>query len=390
MFIDYTPEQHAWRKELRAYFAGMMTDALRHELLETEGGGPLYHAAMQQMGRDGLLGLGWDTKYGGKGRPPIEEFIFFDEVQRAGFPIPLLTLNTVGPTLCHFGTEEQHARFLPGILRGECHFSIGYTEPDAGTDLASLKTRAVRDGDHYVINGQKIWHSLGNFADYIWLACKTDPAARHKGISIIVVPTDAPGVSMTPMRALGDNNVHALYLEDVRVPVSNRVGPENGGWRMITTQLNHERVALMSVGPLERLTEETLQWARRTPDGRGGVVLDSPWVQRHFAEITAKLEVLRLMNWKQAWQLGRGHLDPSEASAIKVYGSEFYVEGYRLLLEVLGESGLLKTGTPGAVLRGEIERYSRATLVLTFGGGVNEVQRTIIATAGLGLPRMGR
>lgn len=390
MHIGITPEQLAFQARVRALMAELMTDALRKELGHSEGGGPLYRQAMRRLGGEGWLGLGWPREVGGGGRPPIEEFLFFDEVHRSGFPIPLLTLNTVGPTLIHYGTDAQRAAYLPRILSGELHFSIGYTEPEAGTDLGSLSTRAVRDGDVYVVNGQKIWCSLADHADCIWLACRTDPdAPKHKGISILIVPTDSPGFSRTPIRNLGGNNVHAVYFEDVRVPVANRVGPEHGGWRLITTQLNHERVALMMVGPLERLTEETAVWAAHTADG-DGVVLDRPWVRAALAEITADLHVLRLMNWKQAWDLERGQLRMEDASGIKVFGSELYVRAYAALVEVLGAAGPLLAGSPGAALRGQVEQHFRSTLVLTFGGGTNEIQRDIVAAAGMGLPRARR
>lgn len=389
MYIDTTPEQKAFQAEARALFAGLMTPELREELVDQEGGGPRYYEAMQLLADGGWLGVGWPKEFGGQARPPIEEFLFFDEAHRSGFPIPLLTLNTVGPTLIRYGTDAQKADLLPRILAGKLHFSIGYTEPSAGTDLASLRTSAVRDGDDYVISGQKIFISLADFADYLWLACRTDPdAAKHKGISMILVPMNTPGVSFTPIRNLGDSNIHTVYLEDVRVPVSNRVGPEHGGWRMITTQLNHERIALMMVGPLARLSAEVRDWARENQDG-DSAILDKSWVRRNLAVVEAKLEVLRLMNWRQAWNMGREHVTMQEASGLKVFGSEFYVEGYRLLLEVLGVQGMVKHG-PTALLRGELERHYRATLVLTFGGGVNEVQRDIIAMAGLRLPRAAR
>ncbi|MCO4744341.1 MAG: acyl-CoA dehydrogenase family protein [Proteobacteria bacterium] len=389
MYIDTTPEQKAFQAEARALFARLMTPELREELVDQEGGGPRYYEAMEELAAGGWLGVGWPKQFGGQERPPIEEFLFFDEAHRSGFPIPLLTLNTVGPTLIRFGTEEQKADFLPRILAGKLHFSIGYTEPSAGTDLASLVTTAVRDGDDYVINGQKIFISLADFADYLWCACRTDPdAAKHKGISMILVPMNAEGVSHTPIRNLGDSNIHAVYLDNVRVPVSNRVGPENGGWKMITTQLNHERIALMMVGPLARLSAEVRDWARDTEDD-GTAILDKAWVRRNLATVEAKLEVLRLMNWRQAWKMGTAHVSMQEASGLKVFGSEFYVEGYRLLLEILGVQGMVKHGDT-ALLRGELERHYRATLVLTFGGGVNEVQRDIIAMAGLRLPRAPR
>lgn len=385
MHIAPTDEQRAFQMEVRALVESLMTPAMRAECADSDGGGPEYHKAMERLGAEGWLGVGWPKEVGGQGRGPIEEFLFFDEMHRGGFPIPLLTLCTVGPTLIASGSEEQKARFLPEILKGKLHFSIGYTEPSAGTDLASLKTRAERDGDDYVITGQKIFISLADFADYLWLAVRTDPdAAKHKGISVVMVPMDAPGVSTTPIQNVGDSSIHAVYLDKVRVPVANRVGPENGGWKLITSQLNHERIALMMVGPLDRLKDEVRAWARE--NGR----LQHAWVQRNLAVVEARLEVLRLMNWRQAWNLGRGKLTPQEASCLKVWGSEFYIEGYRLLMEVMGEPSMLTRGSPGAVLHGDLERHYRATLVLTFGGGVNEVQRDIIAMTALRMPRSAR
>ncbi len=391
MHLDYTPAQQALRARVRATMDALMTDALRDEIHATEGGGPLYHAAIERLGAEGWLGIGWPEAWGGQAQGPIEQFIFFDEVQGAGFPVPILTLNTVGPMLLEHGTEAQKAHFVPRILAGRCHFSIGYTEPSAGTDLASLKTTATREGDEYVIKGQKIWTSLADHADYLWLAARTDPdAPKHKGISIIIVPTDAPGLSITRIRALGDNNVCAVYLYEVRVPTSNLVGKEHGGWRLITGQLNHERVALNAVAPLENLALRTRDWAAITPYGDGRVVLDIPWVRANLARLDARLAVLKLLNWKQAWSIAEGRLSPADASAIKVYGSELYVEGSRLLMEILGEPGVLAAGSPGAALLGGVERFYRMSLVLTFGGGCNEIQRDIISMAGLRMPGVRR
>jgi alkylation response protein AidB-like acyl-CoA dehydrogenase len=382
MHIDFSDEEKALRLELRNYFAALMTPEVEEEVATSEGGGPLYTRALKRMGADGWLGIGWPKQYGGQGRSALEQFIFFDEVQRAGFPIPLLTLNTVGPTLMKYGSDAQRARYLPPILRGELHFSIGYTEPEAGTDLAALKTRALRDGDFYVVNGQKVFTSLALHADYIWLAVRTDPdAPKHKGISLLIVDARSQGVSMTPTPVLGDNPLCTTYYEDVRVPAENLVGAENQGWRIITNQLNHERVALFCSGMVERAVEDVTKWARECG------MLSHPWVQSNLARAWARTEVLKLHLWRQACNIERDRLTMAEASTVKVYGSELYVEVYRLLLEILGTSGSFRRSSPGAVLQGRIERYYRSTLVLTFGGGTNEVQRDIIAMAGLGIPR---
>jgi len=390
MDLDYTQEQRALARELRAYFAKLMTRELEDEISVLESGGPLARRALAQMGRDGWLGIGWPREFGGQGRPAIEQFIFFDEVQRAGFPIPLLTLNTVGPTLMQHGTDAQRREFLPRILAGEIQFAIGYSEPHAGTDLAALRMSAVRDGAHYVLNGQKVFTSMADQADYIWLAVRTDAAARHKGISILIVDRNSPGISMQPMPTLGDNRTFSVFYEDVRVPAERLVGAENSGWRLITTQLNYERISLFTAGIIERFLDETLAWAKEARTPSGARVIDQPWVQANLARVRAGTDVLRLFNWRQCWNVDRGELPAHEASSVKVFGSEFYVESTRLLREVLGEAGNLQRGSPGALLQGRLERYHRSTLVLTFGGGANEIQRDIIATVGLGLPRSQR
>jgi len=388
MHLEYTPEQEALSDQLRKYFAGLVTPEYQAELATTEGGGPLYHETVRRLGADGWLGVGWPKEYGGQGRTPIEQFIFFDEASRAGIMLPMLTINAVAPAIMEHGSAEQKAKYLPAILRGECHFAIGYTEPSSGTDLASLRTRAVRDGDHWVINGSKLFTSQAEFADYIWLAARTDPdAPKHKGISMFVVSTRAPGYKITALPTMGDVRTNATYYEDVRVPADALVGQENGGWWLITTQLNHERIALSAVGFVDRIFHDVCAWTRETRLADGGRVIDRPWVQLHLARVQAKMEVLKLLNWQQAWSMARGTLNFAEASAVKVFGTEFYVEAYQLLLEVLGEAGALKGTSPGAILKGRVERMYRATLILTFGGGTNEVQRDIIAMAGLGMPR---
>ncbi len=388
MYLDFTPEQQALRREIRGYMRALMTPELRAEVEASEGGGPLYRQALRKMGADGWLGIGWPREYGGQGRSAIEQFIFSDEVQRAGFPLPFLTVNSVGPTIMKYGTEEQKAEFLPRILRGEVHFAIGYSEPSAGTDLASLRTRAVRDGDWYVINGSKVFTSLAEFADYIWLAARTDPdAKKHRGISIFMVDTRSPGYRCTPIWTMAGVRTNATYYEDVRVPASMRVGAENEGWSLIVNQLNHERISLVTPGPAERVFEELCAWARqaRLPDGRR--VIDQEWVQLKLARVRAKLAVLRLLSWRQAWAIARDELNFAEASAVKVYGTETCVEVCRDLLEIAGHRGFVRRGSPEALLRGLLEHLHRAALILTFGGGTNEIQRDIIAMAGLGMPR---
>ena len=391
MYLTYTDEQRALRDELRDYFGRLMTPERIESLSKGELDGPAYKEIVRQLGQDGWLGLAWPEEYGGQGRTLLDQYIFFDESQRAHVPVPFLTTNTVGPTIMAYGSDEQKAFFLPRILKGELHFSIGYSEPGAGTDLASVTTTAVRDGDHYVINGQKMWTSLIQHADYIWLACRTDPdAKRHKGISIIIVPTTSEGFSYTPVHTIGGGYTSATYYDNVRVPVENVVLGENEGWRLITSQLNHERVALSSAGMVERKILDVRRWAQETKLGDGRRVIDQEWVQMSLARLHARVEFLKLLNWKVAWSVTEGTLNPADASAVKVFGSEFYIEAYRALMEILGQGSTLTKDSAGAILGADLERAMRNTLVLTFGGGTNEIQRDIIAMVGLAMPRAPR
>ena len=269
MHLTYTPGQERLRQQLRAYFAGLMTPEVREALTTREGeygNGEAYRRVVRQLGRDGWLALSWPAEYGGRDASVLDQLIFTDEAAIAGVPVPFLTINTVGPTIMRFGTPEQKDRYLPPIAAGEIHFSIGYSEPEAGTDLAALRTRAVRvegDGGGYVINGQKMWTSLIQYADYVWLACRTDPEApRHKGLSMLIVPTDAPGFSWTPVRTMAGATTSATYYSDVRVPASALVGGQNQGWQLITNQLNHERVALTSAAPVQSALRAVTDWAR--------------------------------------------------------------------------------------------------------------------------------
>ena len=316
----------------------------------------------------------------------------FEEARRSGAPIPFVTLNTVGPALIARGSEIQKERFLTQILAGEIHFAIGYTEPDAGTDLASLKTSAVRDGDDYIVNGTKIFTSGANQADYIWLACRTDPdAKKHKGISILIVDTKLPGFSWSPIHTVGGGATTMTYYDNVRVPTDMRVGEENGGWQLITLQLNHERVGLAAMGCLAgELIDDVADWAREARDEQDHPVIETPWVQMALGEARARFEALKVMNWKMAWEIAQGRLEPAHASAAKVYGSETMIEICRLIQEVLGVAGTLQRGSSGAALEGRIELTWRGCQINTYGGGVNEVQREIISMLGLGLPRAPR
>ena len=392
MHIAYTPEQEALKQELREYFAALVTPEVEAAHSAGNSGDPVCLEAVRQMGRDQWLGVGWPTEYGGRGFGHVEQFIFMNESWRAGAPTPFLSINTVGQTIMQFGNQEQKDFFLPRILAGDLHFSIGYTEPGAGTDLASLTTTAVKDGDEWVINGQKTFTSLASYADYIWLAARTDPEApKHRGITIFAVPTTDPGYSFTKIHTMVNASTFHTFYDDVRVPDSAIIGELHGGWNLIVNQLNYERVGLAPPGMMERNYDDVLAWARATTRPDGSRVIDQQWVQLGLARVRAGIEFLTLLNWKVAALEAAGEsVNPADASSIKVFGTEFFCDAYQILMEIVGQSSALTLGSPAAALASRLDRGFQGTTILTFGGGVNEIQRDLIAMFGLGMPRTPR
>jgi alkylation response protein AidB-like acyl-CoA dehydrogenase len=388
MYLDFTPEQKELRAEIRASLEAVMTPQRIASVAGRMEGGDAVKECVQALGAANLLGVGWPKEYGGRGFTALEQFIFFEEAQRVNAPIPLVTLNTVGPTLMVYGTDEQKNKFLPSILDGTVEFSIGYSEPSAGSDLASLRTTAVRDGDDYIINGQKMFTSGAAYADYIWLATRTDPTVKkHKGISIFIVPTSLPGFSWKPLHTMPGVSTFYTFYDDVRVPASSIVAGENEGWRLITTQLNFERAALGNMGALQPLFEKTLQWAQTT-ELDGGRIIDQPWVRQALARVDAQVAAYKIMNLRVNAAMTKGALGMGEASAVKVFGTELTQQVSRELLEVLDRGGTRRGDD--APLRGALESAYRIAVINTFGGGANELQRDIIAMAGLFMPRAPR
>jgi alkylation response protein AidB-like acyl-CoA dehydrogenase len=383
---DLSDRAKALRAELRAYFDRVIDQDDRRALVDQTEGGPVFDRILRQMGADGWLGLGWPEEYGGRGEDPEALYVFYDEVIRANAPLSLVTLNTVAPALMKHGTQEQKDFFLPPILTGDLIFAIGYTEPGAGTDLASLTTRAVVEGDELVINGQKIFTSAGVFADWVWLAVRTDPdAPRHRGISVVLVPTSAAGFSVTEIHTVGGISTSATYYDDVRVPLTHVVGALNEGWGLITEQLNHERVALAARGGIaNELYDQVLAWAQREPYA-DGVVFDLPWVRGVLAEVYALLSATSLVNLRLVADVAANSLGGGDSAAAKVMGTEAVVHAYGRLQEVLGATGLLRPGSPAAALEGRVETLGRRAQNNTFGGGTNEVMREIVAAKCLGM-----
>jgi alkylation response protein AidB-like acyl-CoA dehydrogenase len=388
--VAYTPAQEALRREFRAYLAQVMTPEARAATRDRESG-PAYREVIRRMGRDGWLTPGWPKEYGGRGLDPLAQKIVLEELWLAEAPFPFVTVNTIGPALIRRGSPAQQRELLPRIASGELNFAIGYTEPEAGTDLAALKTQAVREANgDYLINGQKVFTSGAEGADYIWLAARTDRAApAHRGITIFMVDTRLPGFAVSPLYTVGGMRTNVTYYENVRVPASMIVGEVNGGWALITEQLNHERVGLAALAyGAQGCFDATLAWARSTPGVGGARLIDAPWVQLALAEAYALLEAYAILGNRVAWEVAAADTRAELASACKVFSTESYIEVLRLLLEVTGSAGLVREGSPGAVLRGRLEIEYRRCQINTFGGGATEVLRDMVAQLGLKLPRV--
>lgn len=389
MFVDLTPQQRALRLEVRDYFSQLMTPELRQSLRGEEGGDN-FRKIVRQMGKDGWLAVGWPKEHGGQGYQATEQLIFFEEANIAGAPLPFVTISTVGPALMESGTDLQKEMFLPGIANGEIHFAIGYSEPNAGSDLATLKTKATLEGDNFVVNGNKLWTSGADSADYIWLAARTDQELpRHKGISIMILDTKTEGFSSTVIPTCS-NPTAATYYDNAKVPKEMLVGELNSGWKLITAQLNHERLGLGSWSDkVVSLFSRVYLWAN-SQDEQGIRATDNPWVRSALAECYSKLEAMRLINFRIAADLEAGHMDIALASITKVYGSESAIDILRKLIDIVGLNGMVKGDSAASFLLGELEYEVRASVTLTFGGGTNEIQRELIAQFGIGMPRAVR
>ena len=390
MKIELTKNQQKLKDELKEYFSALLNKELLSEMSDPqffEGGGPEFKKALKIMGQDGWIGLSWPKEFGGKEFTPIEQYIFVEEIMRTGFPFPFLTTESVGPMIAQHGSDWAKETIAKSILRGETIFAIGYSEPNAGTDLASLKTQALPDKEGFRINGQKIWTSLANYADYIWLAARTNnEVKKHKGISMFIVPTDDDGFSYTPIQTLGDVTTNMTFYDDIYVSKDNLVGELNSGWNLITSQLNLERLALVNHGPVDELYHQLLSLAKSTKVDSKNVLSDIDWVKSNFAKIYSGLETLKLICWKQVWGMENNVLSMTDASLAKIYGSEYFIEAYRMMMEIFGELSIIRDDSL-SILNSRLERMYRTASILTFGGGTNEVQRDIISMAGLLMPR---
>jgi len=389
MRYEFSREQLAWRDEVRSFLRKTATPALVAEMrvAGNEGDGPLARAFHKKMFEKGWWGIGWPKEFGGLGKSAIEQFIFVEEMEAAGAPAMRLTITSVAPTILRAGTEEQKAKWLPPILRGDLEFAVAYSESEAGTDLAALKTRAVLDGDEWVISGQKMWNTGAHTATHNWVAVRTEPEApKHKGISMMIVPMDRPGITVQPLWTWSGIRTNAVFFDDVRVPRDNLIGERGMGFYYAMMALDFERIMIGSVGLLRRFLGELKAFVRRTRhDGRPlGAV---PWVRRALADLEMRVEVGRQIGLLNAWLIDQGEVPTKEGSIAKVYVTELNAHLASAGMEILGLAGQLAPDDPAAPLHGRLQWLYTTAPMQRFGGGTNEIQRIIIAQRGLGLPR---
>jgi len=386
--VDFSlsPEQEAFQQQVRRFIHEHLTADLRDEVeREQYAIGPLGKKFVRLMGQQGWLGIGWPREYGGQGRGAIDQWLFLEEMAAENLPTGGLTLNSAGPTLMRVGSERQKQEYLPKILTGEIEFAIGYTEPNAGSDLASLQTRAVREGDSYIINGQKIYTSAAHHSTHIWLLARTDfKAPKHRGISIFIVPIDAPGVTIRPLATMGSERSNEVFFEDVRIPADNLVGEENRGWYYVTMALDFER--LMPHARIRRYLEHLIDYAKNTVvDGRP--LSKHPRVRIALARLAVDVELLRLFSLRSAWMIERGLVPNAEASVFKIFMSELNQRIATAAQDIMGPYATLRAEDTLTPVEGRLEKLYRSFPLFKFAGGTNEVMRNIIAQRGLGMPR---
>jgi alkylation response protein AidB-like acyl-CoA dehydrogenase len=395
MDFKFTEDEEAFRREVRQW--------LKHEIPqrwteldpgiweETEESWALAREFQRKLGQKGWLAPAYPREYGGLELTHMKRLILSEELAYNRTPISIeeeITVNWVGPSIMLFGTEKQKKEYLTRIAKGDVIFCLGYSEPNAGSDLASLQTRAVEVGNEYVINGQKTWCSYGHLADYCWLAARTDPdASRHEGISIFIVDMKTPGITVRPLiNILNRHSFNEVFFDDVRVPKENLVGQKNKGWYELVIALDFERSSVGYAAGNQRIIEELIKYVKET--ARNGEPLASdPLIRNELAQLVVENEVARMMAYRIAWMFSKGLHPSHESSMSMVFISEVMRRTANAGMRILGHYGELDRDSKWAIMNARIMRMCLSSLSIGVGGGSNEIQRNIIAIRGLGLPR---
>ncbi|MCG3170133.1 MAG: Acyl-CoA dehydrogenase FadE26 [Pseudomonadales bacterium] len=388
MDFRYTPEQERFREQIRGFLAEHVSEELRHEIATSgHSPGPLGKQFLRLLGERGWLGIGWPREYGGQGRSMIEQTIFYHELDLQDIHYGNLTITSLAMALMKLASEEQRQDYLPRILSGELEICLGYTEPGAGSDLAGITTRALRDGDEYVINGQKVFTTGAHYASHIWLLARSEPdAPRHKGLSVFIFPLATPGVTVRPIFTMEGIRTNEVFLDDVRVPAAAMIGTPGSGFYTAAVALDYERVFMGKYTKLRRNLDALVRECRQVVDGSAPPI-DDPVVRDRLVGLHLDVERLRLLCLKSAWMIDQGRVPNAEASAQKVLASELEQRLADEGMRILGPRGQLEYGSPHVPAHGHLAQSWLLSPMLRFGGGANEIQRDIIAQRGLGLPR---
>ncbi len=388
MDFRYSPEQEQFRQEIRRFLDENVTDALREEIA-TSGHSPgvLGKQFLRLLGARGWLGIGWPKEYGGQGRSMMEQSIFYHELDLQDILYGNMTIGSLAMTIIKLASEAQKQEYLPRILKGELEICLGYTEPGAGSDLASIITRAERDGEDYLITGQKVFTTGAHYSSHIWLLARTDPTApRHKGLSVFIFPLASPGVTVRPIYTMEGIRTNEVFLDQVRVPATCMIGAANTGFPTMAVALDFERVFMGKYTKIRRNFDALVQCCKQAGDD-GTRLYDDPVVQDQLVRLHIDIERLRLLCTKSAWMIDRGKVPNAEASAQKVLASELEQRVADEGMKILGPRAQLEYGSPHAPMHGYLAQSWLLAPMLRFGGGTNEIQRDIIAQRGLGLPR---
>ena len=388
MDFDFAPDELRFGEALEAFLDAHdsedVMDRFPEQLSQTVDTPPK-RAFMRQLSEQGWLGMSWPKAYGGQERSGIYDFLLTEALSRRGAPQPGKGIGIVGKTIIRHGNETMKAQFLPKIIAGDIEFAIGYSEPQAGSDAASMQLRAEKVDGGWTLNGRKIWTTSAHFADWYWVGARTGEH-KHKGITLFLIEMNHPGLEIFPTMTIGDERTNEVFFNDVFVADDFVVGEVGKGWTYICEALDLERFAMMPVGPLEKKVEAVTDWAR-TAKRDGKPVREDAHVRRMVAQATTQLEVARMLQRRVISEALKDRVPTVESSQYKLYMNELGQRVANWTLDAVGPGGQLKAGEEGSPIGGRFERSYRYTVVDTIGGGTSEIQKNIIATRGLGLPR---
>ena len=389
MDFELTVEEQAFEAEVEAFLrenaSPEVMDPNPEQLSQTVDT-PAKRAFMRKLAERGWLGMSWPKAYGGRELSGIYDFILTEALSRWGAPQPGKGVGIVGKTLIRRGSERLKAEFLPQIMRGEIEFAIGYSEPQAGSDAANMQLRATQVEGGWRLDGQKSWTTSAHFADWYWVGARTNPAEKHRGITLFLIPMKHPGFTIRPIWTIGDERTNEVFFDGVFVPDDHVVGQLNAGFTYIAEALDLERFAMMPVGPLEEKVKALVGWAKSALRD-GEAVKRDPMVRSRIARAVTELEVARMLQRRVISAALKDRVPTLEASEYKLYMNECGKRVANAALDLMGPEAVLRPGEEGAPLGGRFERSYRYTVVDTIGGGTSEIQKNIIATRGLGLPR---